>query len=125
MYLSSDPRQGDGGLGAPDPRLEVISMMDDGFVRLELHGELDVTTVAALTGPLHEVEDARPAWIVLDLDDVTLLDAAGLRVFLDAARRAQRQERRFAVARPDPETARVLRLTGLDESIDVLSQLPS
>jgi anti-anti-sigma factor len=99
--------------------------MDDGFVRLELHGELDVTTVSALTGPLHEVEDARPAWIVLDLDDVTLLDAAGLRVFLDAARRAQRQERRFAVARPDPETARVLRLTGLDESIDVLSQLPS
>jgi anti-anti-sigma factor len=99
--------------------------MGDGFVRLELHGELDVTTVAALVRPLHELEQATPELIVLDLHDVTLLDAAGLRVFLDAARRAQRQERRFAVARPDPETARVLRLTGLDHSIDVLPQLPS
>ena len=84
-----------------------------------------MTTVAELTRPLLDAEGVIPALIILDLHDVTLLDAAGLRVFLDAARRAERQGRRFAVARPDAETARVLRLTGLDQSIDVLSQLPS
>ena len=108
-----------------DQRLEVMSVKGDGFVRLELRGELDMTTVAALMGPLLDAERAMPDWVVLDLHDVTLLDASGLRAFLDAARCAQRQERRFALARPDRETARVLRLTGLDESIEVLPELPS
>ena len=102
-----------------------MSVKGESFVLLELRGELDVTTVEALMGPLLDAERAMPDWVVLDLRDVTLLDAAGLRVFLDAARCAERQERRFAVARPNRETARVLRLTGLDESIEVLSQLPA
>jgi anti-anti-sigma factor len=109
----------------PGPQLEVISVMADGFVRLELHGDLDMTTVKELVNPLLDAESAAPGSIVIDLHDVTLLDAAGLRVFLDAARRAERQGRRFAVARPDDETARVLRITGLDQSIDVLAQLPN
>ena len=99
--------------------------MADGFVRLELHGELDMTTVTELVRPLLDAESAAPGWIVIDLHDVTLLDAAGLRVFFDSARRAEREGRRFAIARPDAETARVLRLTGLDQSIDVLAQLPT
>jgi anti-anti-sigma factor len=107
------------------PQLDVIPVLGDGFARLELHGELDVTTVPALVRPLLDAESAAPGSIILDLHDVTLLDAAGLRVFLDSARRAEREGRRFAIARPDAETARVLRLTGLDQSIDVLSELPS
>jgi anti-anti-sigma factor len=125
VHLSADSSRRDGGLESDAPRLDVISVMGDGFVRLELHGELDLTNVAELTRPLLTAELATPALIVLDLCHVTLLDAAGLRVFLDAARRAELGERRFAIARPDQETARVLRLTGLDESIEVLSQLPS
>jgi anti-anti-sigma factor len=125
MHARSDPGRADEAVAPQVPQLEVIPVMGDGLVRLELHGQLDMSTVGALVRPLLDAEDVRPGWIVIDLHDVTLLDAAGLRVFLDAARRAERQERRFAVARPDPETARVLRLTGLDQSIAVLSQLPT
>ncbi|MEA2430105.1 MAG: hypothetical protein QOI19_578 [Thermoleophilaceae bacterium] len=116
MHARSDPGRADEAVAPQVPQLEVIPVMGDGLVRLELHGQLDMSTVGALVRPLLDAEDVRPGWIVIDLHDVTLLDAA---------RRAERQERRFAVARPDPETARVLRLTGLDQSIAVLSQLPT
>jgi anti-anti-sigma factor len=89
-----------------------------------MDGELDVATVPALMGPLLAAERACPALLVLDMHEVTVLDAAGLSVFLEAARRARLHDRRFALARPDPETARVLRLTGLDHAIDVLAELP-
>src|SRR4051812_45430178 len=114
VHLSRDGRRADSGVARPGPQLEVISVMADGFVRLELRGELDMATVTELVRPLLDAESVAPGSIVIDLHDVTLLDAAGLRVFLDAARRAERQGRRFALARPDDEAARVLRLTGLD-----------
>ncbi|MEA2467290.1 MAG: hypothetical protein QOJ57_1416 [Thermoleophilaceae bacterium] len=106
------------------PRLEVVTVTGRECVRLELRGELDVATVPALMGRLLEAERAGAELVVLDMHDVTLLDAAGLRVFLDAARRAQLHRRRFALARPDRETTRVLRLTGLDQAIEVLGQTP-
>jgi anti-anti-sigma factor len=106
------------------PRFEVVTVKSPECVRLELRGELDEATVPALVRPLLAAERAGPALVVLDVHDVTLVDAAGLRVFLDAARRAQFHDRRFALARPDRETVRVLRLTGLDHAIDVLAQLP-
>lgn len=105
-------------------RFEVVTVKSQDCVRLELRGELDVATAPALVRPLLAAERADPPLVVLDVHDVTLLDAAGLRVFLDAARRAQFHERRFALARPDRETVRVLSLTGLDHAIEVLAQLP-
>ena len=106
------------------PRFEVVTVEARECVRLDLRGELDLASVPLLIGPLLAAERAGPALVVLDVGDMTLLDAAGLRVFLDAARRAQLHDRRFAIARPDRETARVLRLTGLDQAIEVLDQLP-
>jgi anti-anti-sigma factor len=105
-------------------RFEVVTVEGRDCVLLDLRGELDLASVPALVGPLLAAERAAPALVVLDVRDVTLLDAAGLRVFLDAARRAQLHDRRFAIARPDRETARVLRLTGLDQAIEVLDGLP-
>jgi anti-anti-sigma factor len=105
-------------------RFEVVTVDGRECVRLDLRGELDLASVPALMGPLLAAERAGPALVVLDVRDVTLLDYAGLRVFLDAARRAQLHGRRFAIARPDRETARVLRLTGLDQAIEVLDRLP-
>jgi anti-anti-sigma factor len=105
-------------------RFEVATVSGRGFVRLVLRGELDLATAPALMRSLLAAERADPELVVLDVHELTLLDGAGLRVFLDAARRAQLHDRRFALARPDHETARVLRLTGLDHAIDVLPQTP-
>jgi anti-sigma B factor antagonist len=105
-------------------RLEVVTVEGQECVRLDLRGQLDVASVPVLMGPLLAAERAGPALVVLDVREVTLLDAAGLRVFLDAARRAHLHDRRFAIARPDYDTARVLRLTGLDHAIEVLDRLP-
>jgi anti-anti-sigma factor len=105
-------------------RFEVVTVEGRECVRLDLRGELDIATVSALVRSLLAAERAEPALVVLDVHEVTLLDAAALRVFIGAARRAQLHDRRFAIARPDRETARVLRLTGLDQTIEVLDRLP-
>jgi anti-anti-sigma factor len=102
------------------PRLEVVTTFTPGFVRLDLRGELDVGNVSELIHRLVIAERDQPALLMLDVREVTLVDASGLRVFLDAARRAQLHHRRFALTGADQETRRVLRLTALDQAIEVL-----
>ena len=101
-------------------RLGIATVAGPGFARLELSGSLDIANAGELIQELVVAERERPALLVLDLRDLTLVDAAGLRVFLDAARRAQLHERRFALTGLDEETRRVLRLTALDQAIELL-----
>jgi anti-sigma B factor antagonist len=103
-------------------RLEISTISGPGSVRLELSGSLDIANAWELVQHLVASERRRPALLVLDLRELTLVDAAGLRIFLDAARRAQLHERRFALAGVDEETRRVLRLTALDQAIELLPE---
>lgn len=53
--------------------------------------------------------------VVVDLSDLTFIDAAGLRALARTADRVRRDGRRLHLARPDPNLRRLLRLAGLDE----------
>jgi anti-anti-sigma factor len=79
-------------------------------------GELDMVTSPLLAAELDAAD-----YDGVDLDAVTFMDVSGLRVLLTAARRARSEGRRFAVARPSPMIRRLLELTAIDQSIDVIS----
>lgn len=51
--------------------------------------------------------------LVVDLSELTFIDAAGLRALADARARV----RRLALARPNPHLTRLLRLVGLGDLI--------
>jgi anti-anti-sigma factor len=79
-------------------------------------GELDMVTAPHLAAALEDGE-----YVGVDLDAVTFMDVSGLRVLLTAARRAEASGRRLAVARPCPMIRRLLELTAIDQSLDIVT----
>jgi anti-anti-sigma factor len=101
----------------PFPLLAVVPVAPE---RLELRGQLTNATCVSLVRSLLDAERAEPERIVLELRQLTAIDAMGLRVLLDAARRARLHHRRFALAGASDAIREVLALTAIDQAIEVL-----
>jgi len=87
-------------------------------------GDLDIAAVPDVRSAVAVAEDACTARLALDLTGVVHLDSSGLRVLLDAAGRAGRQERRLViVAPPQGPVGRLLELTLLADHLDVVHDL--
>jgi anti-anti-sigma factor len=89
----------------------------DGFVRLLVRGELDLSTVPLLEDVLTSVE----SWsdpLVIDLSDLSFMDCSGLCAFACAARRASEKGRWFAITGCRPLVSRIFELTGMAGMLD-------
>lgn len=81
-------------------------------MRLRLSGEVDIAVTAALRAQVADAAaDPGSTRLVLDLSDVTLLDASAMAVVAEASRRYAAVELRNA----SPRTRRVLDLVRLDQ----------
>jgi anti-sigma B factor antagonist len=92
----------------------------DGAVHLKLSGELDLSTAPRLDDDLARVEAERPELVVLDLSELAFLDSTGLRLMITADARAREDGRRLEIVNANPMIQRVLRLTRLDERLNVV-----
>jgi len=90
--------------GAPGPPARVA---------LALHGELDAGAGAALTRSVRRHLVAGERHLLVDLDDVPSLDAAGLHALVVAHRLVRRHEGTLHVRCANPRLLKVFRLTGL------------
>jgi anti-anti-sigma factor len=70
----------------------------DGGVVLRLSGRLEAETVAVLAGALRAVDEARHGVVCLDLEHVTAIDGAGIRLLLEAESAAAADGRAFEVS---------------------------
>ena len=86
-------------------------------MRLTLRGELDISTAEELEKRLQAVESNR---VVLDLRELEFIDSSGVRVLVVMARQFDESGRELALIRGADEVDRVLRLTGIDEQIEVV-----
>jgi anti-sigma B factor antagonist len=84
----------------------------DGFVRVVVHGDLDLFTAPLLQGELASLERGSDS-IVVDLSDLSFLDASGLRPLVGAWSRASAGGRQFTIVGCRPAVRRVFQLTGL------------
>jgi anti-anti-sigma factor len=100
------------GAGTKQEPFSVTSEQRGHAAHLRLSGEIDIATAPVLEGWLHTAERNGNTAIVLDLEEVTFMDASGLRAFLGAAERATRCGRTFAIVRPPALVQRVLQITG-------------
>ena len=91
----------------------------DSAVHFLLTGELDISTAQRLEDDLLRIEANRPQLIVLDLTDLAFLDSTGLRLMITADARAREDGRRIEIVNANPMIQRVLRLTRLDERLNV------
>jgi anti-anti-sigma factor len=95
------------------PPFEVIELRERARVRVRLRGELDLATADLVADRLRGLR-ARHATVVLDLDELTFIDASGLRVVFTAARDARSDGWAFTVTRGSGPVRRLIELLGLD-----------
>jgi anti-anti-sigma factor len=92
----------------------------DSAVHLVLTGELDISTAQRLEDDLRRIEADKPELIVIDLQELAFLDSTGLRLLITADARAREDGRRLAILRGNEMIQRVLRLTRLDERLNIV-----
>lgn len=89
-----------------------------GVASVEVSGEVDLLT-APRVGAALEIAQSQASAVLLDLRQVGFLGSAGLSVLVDAARRADDQQGRFAVLVTAHAVARAIEVTGLDAALAV------
>ena len=96
-----------------------LAVVADHRVVVHLQGELDMATADHLRQVLDATMTDDTADVVIDLADLTFIDSTGIRVLLSASRRARRQNCSFAMRQPSRVVLKTLRLTGVDEQLNV------
>jgi anti-sigma B factor antagonist len=89
-------------------------------VHVTLRGELDISTAPRLEEDLGRVEAEGPRLLILDLGKLDFMDSTGLRLLIAADSRAREAGRRFVIGQGNEMVQRVLRLTRLDERLDIV-----
>ena len=89
-------------------------------VQVALSGELDLASAQRLEDELKHIEESNPGLIVLDLQALSFMDSSGLRSLLAADSRARERGGRLVIVRGDERVQRVLRITRLDERLEIV-----
>jgi anti-anti-sigma factor len=90
-------------------------------VHVTLLGELDISTANRLEDDLRRVEASSPRVLLLDLSKLDFMDSTGLRLLIGADARARQDGRRLVLIRGNEMVQRVLRVTRLDERLEIVS----
>ncbi|MEA2403861.1 MAG: anti-sigma factor antagonist [Thermoleophilaceae bacterium] len=99
---------------------EITSDNQGDKVHVRMRGDLDISTAPRLEEELRRVEAQAPATLVLDLQELAFMDSTGLRLLITADARARDQSRRLVLVRGSEMIQRVLRVTRLDERLDIV-----
>jgi anti-anti-sigma factor len=97
-------------------RLEVVQSREGARTRLRLRGELDIASGELVAKPLAMLRE-RGESVVLDLDELTFIDASGIRLVLAAAEDARRDGWAFTVTHGSRQLRRVFVLLNLDKHL--------
>ena len=87
-----------------------------GTAVITVAGEVDIATVAGLRDRLFTLADTSRS-VIVDLDQVSFIDAAGLGALVGAARRTGIHGASLQVVCGRPQTRELFRLAGLDRRL--------
>jgi anti-anti-sigma factor len=90
--------------------------VDGGWVHVA--GDLDLAAAPRLMEALRDLEQ-EACLVVLDLREITFLDAAGVHAIVDASIRARRDGRRLLLVGASAQVQRVFVLTGTSHLVEV------
>lgn len=88
----------------------------DGTCVIRLRGELDFACTDRVREALRRAEEGDSAAILIDLENLRFIDSAGLALLLEVSRRSNGSQRIW-MTRGNGHVARMLRLTGLDQTL--------
>ena len=90
-----------------------------------LRGELDMEHAYTFDEELKRLEARRPSCLVIDLRELWFLDSSGLSRLLAARRRARRARRRLILVRGSAAVQRLLAMTAVDETFEIVTDVPA
>jgi anti-sigma B factor antagonist len=104
--------------------LLIVHRIDEGaFIRLALHGELDLSNAKTLETSMQGAL-ATGAHVLVDLGKLEFLDSTGISLLV-MGMKEQRADRMTFLPSESPAVCRLLSLTGLDERLGLNSPQPS
>jgi anti-sigma B factor antagonist len=104
----------------PDQGLNVVTDERDGVYRIELHGELDVSTVPRFNAALSDARILHCRALVVDLSELTFMDSTGLSAVLVGEMHARTNGQRFTIVQGPRHVQELFRLTGVDHFLEVV-----
>ena len=101
------------------PGLFITQEEWSGGLRVSVSGELDLGSAWAADEALRRAERGSRL-LVIDLRDLTFMDATGLAVVIDAGRRAREAGRRFVVWVPSSGVHRLFELSHAERTLEIV-----
>lgn len=92
----------------------VRSEQQNGVAHVAFYGELDISAAPILQDTLTQVEGDGIRMIMLDLRDMTFIDASGLHVLLEAKARSKSSGHRVILVGANSLAQRLFKLTGTE-----------
>jgi anti-anti-sigma factor len=113
LPLPASPRS-DSGPALAQPLFAVDAAEEGDTFVIRVKGELDLSQRPLLERALVESETSDARWVLLDLDQLTFIDAAGLYALHAASQRSAGNGHRLRLTRGSGGVAEMFRLTSLD-----------
>jgi anti-sigma B factor antagonist len=114
MHTQDSPVGSDRQAVFPSPLFAIAAAEEGGAYVIWVEGELDLCECPRLECALRKAEVSPANRILLDLEKLTFIDAAGLSVLVTAWRRSVNSGGRLRVSRGRDNVAYMLHLTALD-----------
>jgi len=96
-----------------------------GFVRIVLTGDLDVSTAPSVEERLLAIEEGGPPErVILDLSELRFIDSTGLSLLINADSRGRSAGRRVTIVSGTGAPRRILDTTGLRSRLDIVEEAP-
>jgi anti-anti-sigma factor len=103
--------------------VEFESAQQDGVLRVELRGDLDMTTAGPVEERLMELEETDPPErVVLDLRGLRFIDSTGLSLLINADNRGRKAGWPVTVVSGTGAPRRILATTGLSRRLDIVEE---
>jgi anti-anti-sigma factor len=102
---------------------DIVSNPGDRDRVVELRGDLDLSSLGGLRQVLQDAIDAHPVVLIVDLAEVTSIDASGLDVLAAARRLALHVGICLVLQAPTASTVCLLTETGLDQVLPIVPNI--
>ena len=102
------------------PALEIDAVLGPDACLILMNGKLDAGGCPDLELALADAEQTEARRIIIDLEELTYIDACGLQTLLTASRRSAANGARLQVTRGRGYVAETFRLTALDKGLPLI-----